>query len=46
MILEGWKVCRILLDGCLDFIDVVKTYAIIVYPPCFSLYFYPIKTLI
>ena len=22
MILEGWKECRILLDGCLDFIDV------------------------
>ena len=22
MILEGWKECRILLDGCLDFVDV------------------------
>jgi hypothetical protein len=22
VILEGWKECRILLDGCLDFIDV------------------------
>ena len=22
MILEGWKECRILLDGCLGFIDV------------------------